>query len=217
MKMCPPEKTPQFSSYQELCLSSRSRKIQRLLGFSSAVEISSKNATDGLDRREIWNRAIPASYESFNFFWTFSIFFYRPMAFLFSFASFFVRQSAMSCFIISTTGRREDDFASKTEPDSAEDDALSYLSEVEKLFFCLPCAAWTLSISHPTSTVNTLQKTNIKSMNHSNTVVLEGGWQLFRHGPRIKFFDFKKNFFLKKNEIFKKFLPGWAAGAVTGG
>ena len=39
-------------SYQDLCLSGRSRKIQYLLGYNSAVEIYFKNVTDRLDREK---------------------------------------------------------------------------------------------------------------------------------------------------------------------
>ena len=55
-----PESILEISSYQELCLSNRSRKVQRLWGFNSAAEVYFKNATDGLDWGEAWNLAISA-------------------------------------------------------------------------------------------------------------------------------------------------------------
>ena len=43
-------KYSRISSHQELCLSMRPRKIQRLLGFNFAIEINFEHATAGLDR-----------------------------------------------------------------------------------------------------------------------------------------------------------------------
>ena len=69
-----------ISSYQGLCPWSRSRKIRRLLGFSSAVEIYFKNATDGLDRGESEIQPFPpvtnhCRYECFSWlaFWNNSV------------------------------------------------------------------------------------------------------------------------------------------------
>ena len=50
--MCPPENFLEFYLTTSCCLSSRPRKIQRLLGFNSAIGKYFKSATDGLDRRK---------------------------------------------------------------------------------------------------------------------------------------------------------------------
>ena len=115
-------------SDQELCLWSRSSKIQRLLSFNSAVEINFKNVTDGLDQEKYEIQPFPPITAKTNFFLDF--FSYRSTALHFSFPTFLLRWSAISIHIYVHNweiATREDDFREKRNLDSAVNATLKVL------------------------------------------------------------------------------------------
>ena len=124
VRRCPRLKIFWDFSCQELFLSSKSQKIQRLLDFNSAVEIYLKHATDGLDRGEVWNPAIfRQSLQIRMFFSTQFLKYFLPIKGVSLLFPTFFCEIKYHIIHISfhnwETPTREDGFSRKMEPDGA--------------------------------------------------------------------------------------------------
>ena len=176
-------KYSKIGSYQERCLSSRSRKIQRLLSFNSVVKINLENATESLEQGEVWSPAITAygwpTIADTKVFMTHSQFSKQistdQWGFTLLLPSYF--SDEIPChswlFFVVERATRGEDFSSTTKNGSIVRETLRYLSAVG----CFSVFHRDLDILRrdSTSTVATLHGANIKWMNKLIAVVLEGG------------------------------------------